>query len=310
MLNILFAAGDDRWPEYRPLLTDRFDKEELEVNLSLEIAPEDVDYIIYAPDSALQDLSPYVNCKAVMSVWAGAEAIVGNQTITQPLCRMVDSEGLARGMVEWVTGHVLRYHLGMDRHIVNPDQIWHCDSPPLAQQRKVTVLGLGELGQACANMLATIGFQVSGWSRNLKSIEGITCHAGDDGLISALTDAQFVVLLLPSTPATENVINAERLAVLAKGAFVINPGRGPLIDDAALLAALSSGQVAHATLDVFRVEPLPQDDPYWAHPNVTVTPHIAADTRPLTASKTLVANIAGHERGEALKHVVDRSAGY
>lgn len=310
MLNILFAAGHDRWPDYEPYLTQGFADAGLQVHLAFDLPPAQVDYIIYAPDSDLKDLTPYVNCKGVLSVWAGAEAIIGNKTITQPLCRMVDDEGLAQGMVEWVTGHVLRHHLGMDRHIINPDNDWICDAPPLAQQRKVTVLGLGELGQACAKMLAHIGFQVSGWSRNLKFIDGISCHAGEDGLKTALTDAEIVVLLLPATAATENVLNSDTLSLLAKGAFVINPGRGPLIDDDALLAALDSGQVGHATLDVFRVEPLPQDHPYWAHPNVTVTPHLAADTRPATAAKQLVANITGHEAGEPLRHVVDRNAGY
>ena len=310
MLNILFAAGDDRWPDYEIPLSTGFREAGLQVNLSRDLPADTVDYVIYAPDSPLQDLSPYVNCKAVMSVWAGVEALLPNKTITQPLCRMVDEEGLQSGMVEWVTGHVLRHHLSIDRCIINPGKDWNIPSPPLAAQRKVTVLGLGELGQACAEMLAHIGFQVSGWSRTQKDLQGISCFSGEARLKTALTGADIVVLLLPATPATENTLNSETLGLLSKGAFVLNPGRGPLIDDDALLAALDSGQVAHATLDVFRIEPLPQEHPYWDHPNVTVTPHIAADTRPVTASKTLVANIAGHERGKPLLHVVDRSAGY
>jgi glyoxylate/hydroxypyruvate reductase A len=119
-----------------------------------------------------------------------------------------------------------------------------------------------------------------------------------------------VVGLLPDTPATTNILNAETLALLKRGSFVINPGRGPLIDDDALIAALDDGQITHATLDVFRIEPLPVDHPFWAHPNVTVTPHIASTTRPDTASRIIAENIARNEAGHGLANLVDRSAGY
>lgn len=125
-----------------------------------------------------------------------------------------------------------------------------------------------------------------------------------------LRQSQILILLLPSTAATENTLNAETLAMLPKGAFIINPGRGPLIDDNALLAALDSGQIGHATLDVFRVEPLPQDHPFWAHPKVTVTPHIASETRAPSASRAIVENIRRGEAGEPFLYLVDRSAGY
>ena len=155
-----------------------------------------------------------------------------------------------------------------------------------------------------------MGFPVTGWSRSAKDVPGIRCLYGDDGLVAALTGAEIVILLLPQTPETENILNAESLNLLAPGAFVINPGRGPLIDDAALIAALDSGQVAHATLDVFRTEPLPKDHPYWAHPKVTVTPHIASTTRPETASRIIAENIKRGETGQPFLNVVDRSLGY
>ncbi len=119
-----------------------------------------------------------------------------------------------------------------------------------------------------------------------------------------------VITLLPKTADTENLLNAERLGWLAKGAFIINPGRGPLIDDQALLAALDTGQIGHATLDVFRIEPLPADHPFWAHPHVTVTPHIAADTRPDSAARVVAENVRRGEMGEPFLHLVDRSRGY
>lgn len=119
-----------------------------------------------------------------------------------------------------------------------------------------------------------------------------------------------MVLLLPLTPATENTLNAYTLAALPQGAVVLNPGRGGLIDDAALLAALDSGQIGHATLDTFRSEPLPPAHPYWAHPRVTVTPHIASATRPRTAAQAVADNIARSEAGLPLLHLVDRQRGY
>lgn len=138
----------------------------------------------------------------------------------------------------------------------------------------------------------------------------MTTHHGHEGLRAALSGADIVVTLLPRTPETENILNAETLGWLAKGAVVLNPGRGPLIDDTALLAALDSGQVGHATLDVFRVEPLPGDHPFWAHPRVTVTPHIAADTRPETAARVLAENVRRGEAGLPFLHLVDRLRGY
>jgi glyoxylate/hydroxypyruvate reductase A len=309
-INILFAAQADRWAQYETPLTEALDATGLKYDLRTEFAPQDVDYIVYAPNSDVQDFTPYTRLKAVMNLWAGVEGVVKNDTLTVPLTRMVDEEGLTQGMVEWVTGHVLRHHLGMDRHIVNRDHVWDHAPPPLSKERPVTILGFGALGQACASALMALGFPVTGWSRSDRPMAGVTTHAGADGLAHALTDAQIVVLLLPSTPATENTLNAETLALLPEGAVIINPGRGPLIDDAALLAALDSGHIGHATLDVFRVEPLPQDDPYWAHPRVTVTPHIASETRPDSAARVIAGNIRRNEAGEGLLHLVDRGAGY
>ncbi|MBB5723189.1 glyoxylate/hydroxypyruvate reductase A [Loktanella ponticola] len=309
VLNVLFAARDGLWPDYEAHLPAAFAKAGLDVNLQRDHAPEDVDYIIFAPHDGLTDFTPFTRAKAVLSLWAGVESIIVNETLTQPLTRMVNP-GLTRGMVEWVTGHVLRHHLGMDRQILNQDGTWTPVVPPLAEDRKVTVLGLGALGAACATALTGLGFDVTGWSRSRKAIDGAQCLSGDAGMDDALRGAEIVVLLLPDTAATENALNTKSLALLAKGAFVVNPGRGPLIDDDALLAALDSGQVAHATLDVFRVEPLPAEHPFWAHPSVTVTPHIAAETRPKTAAIEIAANIARSERGEAMLHLVDRNTGY
>lgn len=310
MLNILFSAKSAAWEDYQEPLNAAFAKAGIDANLSRDHAPEDVDYIIFTPNGPVSDFRPYTKTKAVMGLWAGVETIVDNETLTQPLCRLVD-ESLTNGMVEWVTGHTLRHHLGMDTHILGQDGVWRDDSfPPVAANRPVTILGIGALGAACGQALHTLGFPVTGWSRNPKDIPNIQCLHGEKGLQEALTDAQIVILLLPQTPETTDILNAKTLALMAEGSFVINPGRGPLIDDKALLAALDSGQIAHATLDVFRTEPLPPDDPFWAHPNVTVTPHIASTTRPETAAKVIVENIKRGEAGQPYRFLVNRDRGY
>ncbi len=308
-VNVLFSARPELWPVYEPLLSKGLTEADLNFRLATDIAPDQVDYIVYAPNGGLLDFTPYTRLKAVLSLWAGVEKIAGNETLTVPLARMVD-HGLTQGMTEWVVGHVLRYHLGMDQHITVQDGVWTPDAPPLAPERQVCILGLGALGEASARALSALGFDVTGWSRTAKDIPGVRCPHGDSGLRTALSQAEIVVLLLPDTPATANTLNAETLALLPKGACVINPGRGPLIDDDALLSALNSGQIGHATLDVFRVEPLPADHPYWAHPKVTVTPHIASETRPVTAAQVICHNIARGEAGEALLHIVNRDLGY
>ncbi len=310
MIKALFAARPDRWDQYRPCLHDAFAQAELEVDLVTEAAPETVDYIIYAPNSPLKDFAPYTRCKAVLNLWAGVEGIVDNPTLKVPLTRMVDPS-LTDGMVEWCVGHTLRHHLGMDAHIHGQDGVWRAGIvPPLARNRVVTVLGLGELGSETAKACSALGFQTRGWARSAKAIDGVECFAGPDGLAKALTGAEIVILLLPCTPQTENTLDADNLAKLAKSAFVINPGRGPLIDDDAMLAALDSGQVGHATLDVFRIEPLPRDHAYWTHPNVTVTPHIASETRADSSAVVIAQNIQRGEAGLPFLHLVDRGAGY
>lgn len=308
--NILFAALSPRWETYRVPLTDALTAAiGPGFNLGTEMPPDTVDYIVYAPNSAVQDFSAFPRLRAVLSLWAGVEKIAANPTLRAPLARMVD-DGLTQGMIEWVTGHVLRHHLGMDAHITAPPGKWDPQVPPLAPDRRIGILGLGALGAACAQTLAGLGFDVTGWSRTPKDIPGVDCRHGATGLAATLAGAEILVLLLPDTPATDNLMNAARLAQLPPGAVILNPGRGPLIDDAALLDALASGQIGHATLDVFRTEPLPADHPFWAHPRVTVTPHIASETRPETAARTIAENIRRGQAGAPFLHLVNRDLGY
>ena len=308
-IKILFSANDENWKRYKAPLQDALDNKSLDYELGRTITPCEVDYIIYAPSSSMQDFSPYTKLKAVLNLWAGVEGVTNNKTLNVPLARMVDS-GLTDGMVEWVTGHTLRHHLGIDKHIHGQDGVWRSYVPPLAKDRVITILGLGTLGTACGIALKRLGFNVRGWSRREKRVDGIICFYGDDQVDSSLMDADIVVLLLPDTPLTQNILNQHTLNLLKRGAFVLNPGRGPLIDDDALLAALDSGQIEHATLDVFRIEPLPQNHQYWSNNKVTVIPHKASETRPKTASQVIAMNIERAENGQELLYLVDRENGY
>ncbi|HWL59122.1 MAG TPA: glyoxylate/hydroxypyruvate reductase A [Paracoccus sp. (in: a-proteobacteria)] len=306
-MRVLFAAPDRNWAEWSPALAAACP----EMELLREGDPASFDALIYAPgypeDGTTLDFSPFTNARVVQSLWAGVERIVSNPTLTQPLCRMVDP-GLAHGMAEYCAGWAMRLHLGMDGQ--HQDGIWRGGRfPPLATQRSVTVLGMGEMGRATAAALAGLGFRVTGWSHSGRPVPGIETLAGPD-LPRALARAEILVCLLPDTPETRDLLDAERLALLPRGARIINAGRGTLIDEAALLAALDSGHLGHAVLDVFRTEPLPPDHPFWAHPGVTVTPHVAAATRPETAAPVAAENLRRAMRGEALLHLVDRQRGY
>lgn len=307
-MRILFASPRD-WDDYRDLLPAALERAGVAAEILREAPPDTVDCIVTAP-GGLADFAPYTNCRLVQSLWAGVERIVGARGLTQPLARMVDP-GLAEGMVDYVTGHVLRLHLGLDAHVLGQDGVWRNRVvPPLSRERPVGVLGLGELGGACARALAGLGFPVLGWSRTPHDLLGIACHHGAAGLREVLSGAQILVTLLPATAETENLLDAERLSWLPRGAMIVNPGRGTLIDEAALLAALDRGQVAQATLDVFRQEPLPPGHPFWAHPRVTVTPHVAAATRPATAAGVVAENIRRLTAGEPILYLVDRARGY
>lgn len=307
MVKVLFAAKAASWAAYEVPLRNALHNVGLAFDLVTDAAPETVDYIVYAPNSQVQDFTPYTRLRAVLNLWAGVEDVIGNATLDAPLCRMVD-DGLTEGMVEWVVGHVLRHHLGMDAHIHGQDGVWRAGIvPPLARDRRVAVMGLGALGGACARALAALNFDVVGWSRSPRDVPGVRCFHGADGVRQALEGAEIAVLLMPAASTSLDFLNAERIAMLAPGAAIVNPGRGTLIDDTALLAALDVGQVGHATLDVFRIEPLPADHRYWSHSNVTVTPHIASETRSESASRVVAENIRRCEAGAPLLHVVDRA---
>lgn len=306
-MRVLFAAPARLWDAWAPALRAACP----EMELCRDGDPASFDALIYAPGypehGGALDFSRFTRARMVQSLWAGVERIVLNPTLTQPLCRMVDP-GLAQGMVDYCTGWAMRAHLGMDLYA--QDSIWrNATVPPLARERAVTVLGMGELGRAVATALAGLGFRVAGWSQSGRPVPGIKVLPGPS-LTRALERAQILICLLPDTADTRNLLDAERLALLPPGATIINAGRGTLIDDAALLAALDLGRPARAVLDVFRNEPLPADHPFWRHPAVTVTPHVAAETRPDTAAPVVAENLRRAMRGQPPLYLVDRGRGY
>ncbi|MCQ0970084.1 glyoxylate/hydroxypyruvate reductase A [Paracoccus sp. TK19116] len=302
-MRVLFAAPDHLWDDW----SSAMGQVAPEVTLVREGAPDSIDAILFAPGGEIEDLSPYVNARLVQSMWAGVERIVTNPTLTQPLARMVDPS-LTQSMAEYCTGWTMRAHLGMD--IYRQDGTWRNGTvPPLASDRPVTILGLGELGRAVGRMLSGIGFSVRGVSRagrDAPGVEGIAL----DRLHDALASAQVLISLLPDTEGTRNLLNARALSLLPRGAWIINPGRGTVIDHEALIAALDDGHIGHAVLDVFRTEPLPEDHPFWSHPKVTVTPHIAAETRAETAAVIVAENLRRAMAGEPIHNLVDRQRGY
>ena len=311
---VLFAGNPEKRAAYGEHLPAAAAAAGIEIDLRLDPADADpacVDYIILAPDGPVTDFTPYTRLGGILNLWAGVEAALGlDPPRDVPLVRMVE-DGLTLGMIDYVTGHVLRHHLDIDRYIDSvPIAEWEVYYPPLARDRTVGILGLGALGGACAARLASHGFNVIGWSRRPKDIPGVECRSGPETLDETIAAAEILVLLLPWTDATSRILNARRIAQMPLDACLVNAARGQLVDHRALLEALGAGLLRHATMDVTDVEPLPPDDPYWSHPRVTVTPHIASVTRPETASQAIIAQIARHRRGDPFLHVVDRARGY
>lgn len=309
---VMLAVKAANEPEWRAALTAAAGDAGVALDLrgAEEADPAEVDVLVYAFNGPVHDFRPFTRLKAILNLWAGVEKVLSLPTLPAdvPLCRMVEP-GLTWGMTDYVVGHVMRHHIGVDAALRGPGAWWDV-YPPLARDRKVGILGLGELGGDAARALAGLRFDVAGWSRSPKTIPGVTCLHGRDGFETILARSEILVGLLPRTPATENLLDADAFARMPEGAVIVNAGRGELIDDAALLAALDAGRLAHATLDVFREEPLPEGHPFLLHPRVTVTPHIASATRPETAGPALIGQIGRVARGEPLMHVVDRARGY
>ncbi|MCA3554679.1 glyoxylate/hydroxypyruvate reductase A [Aestuariivirga sp.] len=257
------------------------------------------------------------NLRVIMSLGAGADAILGDPTLPAniPIIRVNDPDLTGR-MTEYIVLHVLMHHRQQRRIDANQrNRIWDSFPTHAAKDLSVGIMGMGVMGADSAVRLRDIGFRVAGWSRSRKEIPGIGSFAGDAEFDAFLARTDILVSLLPATPDTDGIINRAAIRKLSrKGPFgapvVINAGRGrqQVADD--ILAALDAGELHAATLDVFMPEPLPPDSPLWTHPRVTVTPHCAADSDPETICAYVAANIRRHQRGAKLENLVDRARGY
>ncbi|MBV8106190.1 MAG: glyoxylate/hydroxypyruvate reductase A [Hyphomicrobiales bacterium] len=266
------------------------------------------------PPGALADLP---NLAAIFSLGAGVDHLFADPALPdRPIVRVVDSD-LRDRMSEWVVMHAL-VHLRQLRRYERQqrERAWADDDhQPKAGDIQVGVLGLGALGLDAATKLKTLGFKVAGWSATPKSARGIECFSGPGGLDVLLAQTDILVVLLPLTPATRGLLNASLFARLKKGGqlggpVLINAGRGGLQIEADILAALESGILKGASLDVFEREPLPASSPLWSHPAVYVSPHNAAISAPAAVAAAIARQIEAFERGEPLRNVVDRTRGY
>ncbi len=257
------------------------------------------------------DLERYRNLEVLFCVGAGVDQLdLASVPPALPVVRMVEP-GIVEGMVEYVTHAVLTLH--RDTIAYAGQQRAHRWSPlPVAAPgaRRVGVLGLGVLGQAVLAKLATFGFACAGWSRTPRAIAGIECYAGNAALDTFLARTDILVCLLPLTGETRGMLAAPLFAKLPRGAAIVNVGRGPHLVDRDLLAALDAGQLSAAILDVTDPEPLPPEHPFWDHPRVVITPHIASETQPATAVEALLANLRRQREGLPLEGLVDRTRGY
>jgi len=270
----------------------------------------DVRYtLVWKPPAGWHGQFP--NLQAILSLGAGVDAILADPDLPAgvPVVRLVGA-GLGRQMAEYAAWGVLHFHRRMHEYALRQREARWEPLPPLpADTFTVGVMGLGVLGGEAARTIAGLGYPVLGWSRTPKRIPGITCYAADD-LDRFLARANVLVNFLPLTPATDGLLNARMFARLPRGACLVNLARGGHVDDADLIAALDSGQLGGALLDVFHDEPLPAEHPFWKHPRVIVTPHIAAVTLASEAAAQVIGNLQRLERGEAPLGIVDRQAGY
>jgi glyoxylate/hydroxypyruvate reductase A len=227
-----------------------------------------------------------------------------------PVARLVDTR-LTQGMTEWVLLNVLRFHRqDLEYRDLQVRRVWEELPAPETSARRIGIMGLGELGTDAARALRALGFPVMGWSRRPKQVEGVETFHGDDGLLAMAARADMLVCLLPLTPQTRGVIDARLLGAMKPGGYLLNAARGGHQVAADLLAALDSGQLAGAALDVFEPEPLPADSPFWSHPKVILTPHAASITIPSSAAPQVVENIHRARDGRPLINLVDFAAGY
>ncbi len=291
----------------------------LEVDPGLDIRlfpeagdPSEIEAAVCWTAHDLAELRRYPNLRLLVSMGAGVDHLLRppGPPPGVPVARLVD-ERLTQGMTEWVLLNVLRFHRqDLDYRAQQAARVWRELPAPDTARRRIGILGLGALGGDAARALLALGFPVMGWSRGPKSLPGVECFHGEQGLAAMLGRSDILVCLLPLTPETRGLLDAARLALLPEGAFLLNSARGGHMVAADVLAALDRGRLAGAALDVFEPEPLPAEHPFWAHPKVVLTPHAASITIPRSAAPQVVENIHRARAGLTPLNLVDPAAGY
>jgi glyoxylate/hydroxypyruvate reductase A len=309
-MKLLFMSGSDRIAAWRSVLAELAPEIEL-VDANAPHDPDEIEFVLvwqYPPGA----LKRYRRLQLVSSLGAGIDHLLRDPEFPArvPFVRLVDPT-LTHGMVEYALWATLRYHRQMVEYADFQRQSqWRPLPAPAASQRRVGVAGVGEIGGAVARAVAGLGFDVAGWSRRAKADLPFPVFAGNEAWKPFLARTDILICVLPLTEATHGLLDAACFAALPPGAFVVNIARGKHVVADDLLAALDSGHLAHATLDVTDPEPLPGGHPFWRHPKVTLTPHIASLTDPRTAAPQVVANIRNRLAGKPLANVVDRANGY
>ena len=262
-------------------------------------------------------LSGLPNLEALFSLGAGVDHLMSYPDLPDVPIVRVAQDDLTHRMSEYMVLHCLM-HL-RDQRRFDEDQKakrWRPDrAPPIAGDVRIGIMGFGVLGQDSARKLKTMGFDVAGWSRTPKSVEGFEVYAGEEGLTPFLNRTDILIALMPLTPDTTGILNRSLFQKLARGGalggpVLINAGRGKLQVEADILSCLDDGTLQAATLDVFETEPLPKGSPLWTHPRVTVTPHNSATSEPEATARYIAQQIRRYEGGEQFENVVDRKRGY
>ena len=266
--------------------------------------------LAWKPDGGIWRNMP--GLKAIFSLGAGVDRLLADPGLPRhvPIIRMIEP-ALTEGMVAYVLWQCLFHHRRMWELIEAQEAgEWRPHTYPTAAERVVGIMGLGEIGKAVSAKLVEFGFNVRGWSRTQKRVPGIACHAGPDQFADFLRDVEILICLLPLTPETADILNRSTFENLAPGACLINAARGGHLVEEDLLAAMKSGQIAAATLDVFKTEPLPPDHPFWTTRRLFITPHNASLTDPRGAARHVAREIERMEAGKNPGYVVDRLLGY
>lgn len=308
-MTLLFCSASDNAEDWRREIAQRLPGVEMRVWPDCGDVADITVAVVWKPPAGM--LASLPNLGLMVSLGAGVEPLLQDPTLPDvPLVRMV-ADGLTADMAGYVVLQVLRWHRQMEEYAaLQAAERWQPLGHKPAGDVTVGILGLGELGVASALSLRSLDYRVVGWSRSPKTIDGVESFAGAEGLAAMLAQTDILVCLLPLTPDTHGLLNADLFAALPPGAVVVNAARGGHVVEADLLAALDSGRLRGASLDVFVEEPLPPGHPFWRHPGVRITPHVAGITHPSRCAQQVATAVTAFRAGQPLPNRVDRRRGY